>query len=186
MEARGSDRTASLNRFFDRLVRRSLMDLRLEGSAVADYLAALLARFARTEEVRRIRDAAGRPLESVVDLLIEAERAWAFDAPDFDPFRERTVRQHIGDYTLFMTGIFREHVEHQATTGFYVREGARAYRVVAEFERAALRPNARLFAELAAEFERYAGALTYMTRVYLRPVEAPPELAPTLRLLTEW
>jgi hypothetical protein len=176
----------SLERFFDRLVRRSLDDLRLGGGPVADYLAGVLTRFARTDQLYALRDAAGQPLETVVAMLIEVQRSWEFDQPHFDPFRERDVRRHIGDYTLFMTGIFREHVERCASTGFYVREGKRAYRVVADFERSALKSDARLFADLADRFEGYAHALQYMKRVYLRPFEGPATLHPAVRLLAEW
>ena len=176
----------SLKRFFDRLVRRSLEDLWLAGEPVADYLASLLARFARTDQLYAIRDAAGQPLESVVAMLLAIQQAWAFEAAQFDPFRERELRQHIGDYTLFMLGIFRESVERRASAGFYVREGKRAYRVVADFDRSALKPNARLFAALSAEFEGYATALQYMKRVYLRPADVPLGVRPVVRLLTEW
>ena len=186
MATREPSAVPSLTRFFDRLVRRSLGDLRLGREAIGDYLAALLARFARTDQLYAMRDATGRPLESVVELLVEAERAWAFEAADFNPFRERTIRQHIGDYTLFMTGIFREHVERCASMGFYVRAGKRAYQAVADFERSALRPDARVFAALSSEFEDYAGALSYMKRVYLRPADSPPSVQPLLRRLTEW
>jgi hypothetical protein len=186
MASRESGAAASLVRFFDRLVRRSLDGLRLPSEALGDYLAGLLARFARTDQLYAIRDAGGRRLDSVVELRLEAERAWAFEAPDFNPFRERRVRQQIGDYTLFMTGIFREHVERRASTGFYVREGKRAYQAVADFERSALQPEARLFATLALEFERYASALSYLRRVYLRPADAPPAFQATLRLITQW
>lgn len=176
----------SLKRFFDRLVRRSLSDLRLASEPVADYLSSLLARFARTDQLYAIRGAGGQRLETVVDLRHEAERAWAFDAPDFDPFRERDIRRHVGDYTLFMLGIFRERVEGRAGIGLYVREGKRAYQVVADFQRSALKPDGRLYAELSHEFERYAFALRYMKGVYLRASEPPAPFGPVLRLLTEW
>jgi hypothetical protein len=176
----------ALARFFDRVVRQALGDLQLGSEVIAGYLAALLTRFARAEELYAIRDAAGRPLDSVTALLLEAERAWDFRAPDFDPFRERRVRQHIGDYALFMTGLFREHVERRAGAAFYVRQGQRAYEAVADFERSALRPEARLFATLATGFERYAGALGYMKRTYFQPSRSPAALHPVLRLLTEW
>ena len=101
------ERPQGLIRFFDRLVRRALGDLRLPTDGLADYLASLLARFARTDQLYAIRDARGRRIDSVVGLRLEAERAWDFAAPDFDPFRERRIRQQIGDYTLFMTGVFR-------------------------------------------------------------------------------
>ena len=179
-------RTPSLARFFERVVRQALGDLRLGGPAEGAYLAALLTRFASTDEFYRIRDAAGRPLDSVAGLLIEAERAWDFRAPDFDPFRERRVRQHVGDYALFMTGLFREHVERRASAAYYVRQGQRAYQAVADFERSALRPEASLFGTLAAGFERYAAALAYLRRVYFRPGDAPAAFQPVLRLLTQW
>jgi hypothetical protein len=119
-------------------------------------------------------------------MLLEVQRSWEFDQPHFNPFRERDVRQHIGDFTLFMTGIFREHVERRACTGLYVREGKRAYQGVADFQRSALKADARLFAALADRFEGYATALQYLKRVYLRPLDSPPELRPVLRLIKEW
>lgn len=179
-------RTPGLARFFERVVRQALGDLRLGGPAEGAYLAALLTRFARTDELYLIRDPAGRPLDSVAGLLIEAERAWDFQAPDFDPFRERRIRQHVGDYALFMTGVFREHVERRAGASYYVRQGQRAYQAVADFERSALRPEAPLFSALAAGFERYAAALAYLKRVYFCPANSPPTLQPVLRLLTQW
>jgi len=179
-------RPPGLARFFERVVRQALGDLRLGGPTEGAYLAALLARFARADELYAIRDAADRPLDSVAGLLIEAERAWDFRAPDFDPFRERRVRQHVGDYALFMTGLFREHVERRVGAAYYIRQGQRAYQAVADFERSALRPEARLFAALAAGFERYAAALAYLKRVYFRPDDLPSSLQPVLRLLTQW
>jgi hypothetical protein len=179
-------RPPSLARFFERVVRQALGDLGLGGPTEEAYLAVLLTRFARAEELYAVRDAAGRPLDSVTGLLIEAERAWDFQAPDFDPFRERRVRQHVGDYALFMTGLFREHVERRASAAYYIRQGQRAYQAVADFERSALHPEARLFAALAAGFERYAAALAYVKRVYFRPADLPPTLQPLLRLLTQW
>ncbi len=176
----------SLKRFFDRPVRRSLADLWMGGEPVAEYLAALLARFARTDQLYAVRGVAGRRLDTVVEMLLEVQRAWAFDAADFDPLRERELRQHIGDFALFMTGIFPEHVERRGSTSLYLREGKRAYRVVADFQRSALKPDARLFAALSKEFEGYVTALRYMKRVYLRPADSPGALQPVLRLLTEW
>lgn len=176
----------SLKRFFDRVIRLSFADLGLRGEPVAEHLSALLTRFARTEQLYAIRGARGERLETVAELLIEIQRAWDFQAPDFDPFRERAVRQQIGDYTLFMTGVFREHVERVAAVGYYLREGKRAYQVVSEIDRSALRPEAPLFSTLADRFERYVGALNYVRKVHLRPELYPGPHQDTLRLLAEW
>jgi hypothetical protein len=154
-----------LRRFFDRAVRAAFADLSLSHDPAAPYLADLLARFARVEQLHP-RGVAVPRLETVADMLLEIGAAWQSDAPGFSPGREVDVRRHIGDYTLFMTGVFRERVERVASTGYYVDQGRRAYRFVSEHDRAALRPGAPMFRRLADRFEHYAGALDYARRVY--------------------
>lgn len=176
----------SLRRFFDRVVHRSFGDLALRDDPAADYVSDLLTRFARTETLYPAGALPGQRLESVVDLLLEIQRAWDADSPHFNPVRERELRRHIGDYTLFMTGLFRERVEHLSATGYYIREGQRSYRFVSEHDRADARPEARLFRALADRFEGYASALTYMRKVYFRPEHGTPDLPFFRRLVTEW
>ena len=144
---------------------------------MATYLADLLTRFARTERLFPAGVTAPR-LESVVDLLLEAQAAWDDAAAHFGPEREIDVRRHIGDYTLFMTGVFRERVERIASTGWYVSQGKKAYRFVSEHERASARPAAReggpVYARLAERFEHYAWALDYARRVHFHDAPALP------------
>jgi len=136
---------------------------------VATYLTDLLTRFARTERLFPAGVTMPR-LEGVVDLLLEAQAAWDDAAAHFGPEREIDVRRHIGDYTLFMTGLFRERVERIASTGWYVSQGKKAYRFVSEHERASARPAARaggpVYARLSERFENYAWALDYTRRVH--------------------
>lgn len=183
----------SLRRFFDRVVHRSFGDLALGDDPAADYLSDLLTRFARTENLYPagslpdLRSGArGRRLESVAEVLLEIQRAWEIDSPHFNPVRERELRRHIGDYTLFMTGLFRERVERLSITGYYIREGQRSYRFVSEHDRADARPEARLFRALADRFEGYVSALNYMRKVYVRPEHGTPDLPFFRRLVTEW
>jgi hypothetical protein len=180
----GSTAPAPLKRFFERTVRRGLGDLNLHDDAAANYLADLLTRFARAENLYPW-GLAGTPLETVADLLLEIQRVWELDSPHFDPVQERELRRHIGDYTLFMTGLFRERVERMSVTGYYIDQGKRAYRFVSEHDRAGARPHARLFRALADRFEGYAGALAYTRKVYFRPDTLPAH--PFFdRLITEW
>jgi hypothetical protein len=157
-----------LARFFDRVTRLAFGDLALDDPAAARYLADLLARFARADALYAIQAATARRLETVADSLLAIQRAWDVASPEFDPGAERTLRRHIGDYTLFMTGIFSDHVERLALVGYYQHEGRRAYRFVAEAARAGGEPDARLFRRLADRFEQYAGALSYARKVYFR------------------
>jgi hypothetical protein len=162
-----------LPRFFERVTRSAFGDLALDDPRAAGYLTDLLTRYARTEALGAIDALPGRPLPTVADALLEVQRIWDWTDPRFAPEKERAVRRHVGDYTLFMLGLFREHVERLAVAAYYETEGRRAYRFLAELGRAGGEPDAPLFARLAAGFERYAGALAYMRRVYFRETELP-------------
>jgi hypothetical protein len=112
-------------------------------------------------------------------MLLEVQRSWEFDRPEFDPFRERDVRQHIGDYTLFMTGVFPERVERTASMSYYVSEGKRAYRFVSEHDRARSGREPAPYRRLAERFEGYMRALDYARHTYFADPTLPPFLRPT-------
>ena len=121
---------------------------------------------------------AERRLDTVVDSLLAIQGAWDLDSSGFNPSQEDALRRHIGDYTLFMTGIFRDHVERLAVTSYYEHEGRRAYRFVSETARDGRpTPTPPLFRRLSDRFEQYAGALTYARKVYFRA-----DAVPTARL----
>jgi hypothetical protein len=152
-----------LRRFFDQAVRASFNDLAIADEPAATYLADLLTRFARTENLFPPGVALPR-LETVVDMLLEVQSAWQDDAPTFQPEHEVSVRRHIGDYTMFMTGVFRERVERLASHAFYVAQGKRAYHFVSEHARAT--QKAAPYRRLAEHFESFASALDYTRRVH--------------------
>jgi hypothetical protein len=164
-----------LRAFFDRAIQASFHDLAIGNDPASPYLADLLTRFARTENLYPRGTSAPR-LETVVELLLDAGSAW--DGSYFQPEHEVTVSRHIGDFTLFMIGIFRERVERTASIGYYVGQGKRAYHFVSEHGRATSRADAAaaapLFRRLADRFEGYAGALDYTRRVYFVDHPAHP------------
>lgn len=170
--------SALLPRFFQRVTRRSFCDLALDDPAAAHYLADLLTRFARTEALYAVHALPTRRLETVTDALLAIQSAWEYPSPEFNPEGEQTLRRHIGDYTLFMIGVFREHVERLAVTGYYELEGRRAYRFVSESARSGGQREAPLFRRLADRFEQYAGALNYARKVYFRSADWPPSAWP--------
>jgi len=157
-----------LPRFFDRVTRQAFGDLALDDAPAARYLADMLTRFARAETLRAVEGATARRLETVADSLLAIQRAWDIASPEFNPSEERVLRRHIGDYTMFMTGVFRDHVERLAITGYYEHEGRRAYRFLSETARADGQSEAPLYRRLSDRFEQYAGALTYARKVYFR------------------
>lgn len=67
-----------------------------------DYVSTLLARFVHVDEIYRLRNVQGVPLEQVADMVMEAEGL---------PPEGRTRREfyrHIGDFALFWTGVYPE------------------------------------------------------------------------------
>ena len=170
--------TGLLPRFFESVTRQAFGDLAIDDAPALRYLSDLLTRFVRTEALRTIRELPGRRLDSVTDSLLAIQHVWAIDGPGFNPGTERVLRRQIGDYALFMTRIFRDHVDRLAVTGYYEHEGRRAYRFVAELARGAAESDASLYRRLADRFEMYAGALTYTRKVYFRTDAVPASAWP--------
>lgn len=149
-----------LRSFFQWFTRRAFQDLQSRDWEVADYLSEVLARFVRTEQLRRVRDPEGEPTDSVVEMLLEIQTV------SQDPEQERDRFQFIGDYLLFMAGLFREYAQSRGFLGYYLAEGPRAYHRVWEVEKGLFRPSARLFERLSQGFEFHAGALHYMRKTF--------------------
>ncbi|MGH7905901.1 MAG: hypothetical protein ACREP6_04675, partial [Candidatus Binataceae bacterium] len=72
-------------------------------------------------------------------------------------------------YTLFMSGIFRKHVERGGHLHYYLDEGSRSYRKVSVLDAALYRPGFLVFEELSNRFEYYSGALDYMGKCFFAP-----------------
>ena len=123
----------------------------------AQYPYRLLVEFLHVDSLYRIRDARGRRLEDVGEMLLESNPL--LGAGSFD--REREVRKHVGDYVLFMTGLFPESLDGRRRfrqvrlDAFvdYVKAGRESYGVVAAFDQFEYRGEAPLFRGLADNFE---------------------------------
>src|SRR5262249_11494553 len=161
----GEEEAVELRRFFDRAIQASFHDLAFPGDPAARYLADLLTRFARTENLYPRGTTVPR-LESVVDMMLEMQGAWQADSPDFRPQHEVNVRRHLGDYPFFRAGLSRGGGGPTAGPSFYPSRGKRPHRFVPE--PAGPRPKAPPppWRRLAEHFESYAGALDYARRVH--------------------
>src|SRR5438874_546252 len=141
-----------LQQLFAGLVARELRD----DCEIAAYIADLLIDFVHVDHLYRIRNCRGKRLEEIGELLVESNPL--LQARSFE--RERDVRKHIGDYTLFLTGMFPEYVAALPRRGLrldsiidYVKAGKESYRIVAAFDQFEYRTVAPLFRKLSNEFE---------------------------------
>lgn len=166
------DKLEKVRSFFLWATRRSFWDLAIKEHWVSEYIADVLTNFARTENLYPLRNEKGERLETLSEALLEAN---LLTLRGGNLHREREIRKHIGDFALFMAGIFPEYVQKRSLMGYYLSEGARAYWSVWELDRALLRPGARLFEELAKRFELYVGALNYMRKTFFRDTLGDPK-----------
>lgn len=152
--------------FFQKYLKAALTDLDLYDSDLVDYIAAVATRFARTERLFALKDLSGKRLTTVVEMLLEAEEHSHVSFDRFNPGKERQIRQHIGDYTLFMTGLFREYIQNLGVMDLYFEKGKESYRAVSELEEMAHGRSYPLFNLLARRFEHLSGGMDYMKKVY--------------------
>ncbi|HQU15869.1 MAG: hypothetical protein B7Z66_06335 [Chromatiales bacterium 21-64-14] len=133
---------------------------------VIHYIANLLSLFVNNDRVHRIQAHDPRHHEYLVGMIDEAARA--------EPRRQFLIYAHIGNYALYLTGVFPRWIEHRhrfkrrpVDTAYYLDFG-RVY-----FERAASHPLAReyrlgeVFLRLALLFDQYREALNRMAQQYL-------------------
>jgi len=144
--------------FLDLVDRHYSSQLELRDQEIKDYVANILAEFCEAEQLHKIRNAYERPLDDVGEMLLESDPIYG-PAPSFD--RERQVRKHIGDYTLFFAGMFPESINHwrlrrQRLEGFIdlMKAGKESYYIVSKFDCFEYAKVAQLFRRLSENFEQ--------------------------------
>ena len=158
----------TLRGLFDELVTRNFEEsLHLSDREIILYVANLLTEFSRVEKLYSIRNAQGKPLEDVGEMLLASNPL--LEASSFD--REREVRKHIGDFTLFFVGLFPEAVNRwrlrrQRLDSLidYVRTGKESYFVVSEFNLFEYKESAPFFKKMSDQFESCVFGLNLVKR----------------------
>ena len=148
-----------LRQFFSEMVGRHYAEeIGIRDPQLIAYVAHLLTEFCDAEQLFKVHDAANRPIDDVGGTLLESDPVYG-PAPSFD--RERQVRKHIGDFTLFFTGMFPESLNHyrlrrQRMESFvdWMKAGKESYYIVSKFEHFEYAKVAPLFANLSRNFEQ--------------------------------
>jgi hypothetical protein len=103
-----------------------MTELGIGDPPLVGYVAQLLASFVPSQALWRLRDPQGRPLTEVTAMIAAAE------ATD-DAARRRECHRHVGDFTLFWTGVYPEALARLRRTGSpdalinYQEQGKRSY-----------------------------------------------------------
>lgn len=143
---------------------------------LVDYLSTLLARFLQMEGIYRLRNTEGRRLQEVAEMVCEAEGM----PPEGRTRRE--VYRHIGDFTLFWTGVYPEFVKRMRSVLSrdhfidYCEQGKRSYYLASTFEADDYREEAPVLRRLSQQFELCAYGLNQVRREWERGPSSPPPL----------
>jgi hypothetical protein len=141
---------------------------------VVDYLSELLSRFIHMDELYVLRGDGGRRLEEVAEMLLEAQGMPAGGRTRREYFR------HIGDFTLFWTGVFPEALARMRSRYTkdhfvdYCEQGKRSYYIASTFDDEPYEEEAPVLRRLSCNFELFSYGLRQVRKEW---EQREPELA---------
>ncbi len=169
--------THPLRRMFAGLTEHAFIDrFGIADPPLVDYLSDLLARFVHTDAIHRLPSIRG-PLTEVAAMVSEADTL-----PD-GGITKREYLRHIGDVTLFWSGLFPESL-HRDPDGWgrhavlnYAAFGKRSYLLASQYEGAKFENEAPVLKRLSVEFEVCAVGLREVRRDWEQIANESPGLS---------
>lgn len=159
-----------LHRLFRGMTEHAFMsELGIGDPRLVGYVADLLARFVPCQTIWRLRDNKGRRLTAVTAMVAEAE-----SAPDTE--RRWQCHRHVGDYTLFWTGVYPEALSRLQSSESpdhlidYQAQGKRSYYLASTLAE----DQAPVLRRLSEEFELCAFGLSRVRREWEKSEPDPP------------
>jgi hypothetical protein len=162
-----------LHRLFRGLTEYAFMnELGIGDPSLVGYVAELLASFVPSHGVWQLHDNQGKRLFQVTAMVAEAEAA-------SDALRRRECHRHVGDYTLFWTGVYPEALrrfqggDSSDALISYQRQGKRSYHLASVLS--AGNDRETVFRRLSEQFELCAVGLSRVRREWEKiELEGPP------------
>ena len=155
------------------MVRHALRRLGEDDRRLADYVAAIMLHFGMRDNAHRISAADDQMYDTLAALLA--------DVDDPDGRRSFLVRTHLGNYALWMSGLFPDYIEHRRwrrggpDLDYYEEMGRRGFQLAADHRLADGHGVATLFATAAERFGLLRAALNDVSDALLFPDRYSPE-----------
>jgi len=155
------------------VVRQALRRAGESDRAMADYVAAIVLHFGARGRATRIDDHDDQDYDTLAGLLD--------DATDGDARRSFLVRQHLGNYALWLSGLFPDRIEQRRwrrggpDLEYYEEMGRRGFQLAADHRLAHEHGLDTLFREAAARFAVIRMALNDMSDNLFFPTLHTPE-----------
>lgn len=145
---------------------------------MVDYVSELLVRFTRLDNLQKVRQLDGRPATEVVTLVSEAEQRIGT--------ARREIHRHIGDFTLFWSGVYPEALREMKAADKkdqfinYCAQGKRAYRIASTIATDESKATSELLVRMSEQFEMCAYGLREIRREWERRDEDGSSFRPIL------
>jgi hypothetical protein len=149
--------TPTLYQFFHRHIQHGFKRAGMAEPATVAYISDLLTRFARTDALYPLNDSEQRPLTTLVQFLTEQQTA-----QEGGRGYEMIIVRHLAEYTLFMSGFFRDRLRARGQLSYYADHGRTAFGQTADFEKNS--GQARVYWRLQHNFARVAETLDDIRR----------------------
>ncbi|HEX6749099.1 MAG TPA: hypothetical protein VF092_17500 [Longimicrobium sp.] len=143
------------------LVRHALLQRDLHDRQLADYTAAVLLEFGMQGRAGRVDGGEGEPFTYLADILAAIERARGE--------REFLLRVHLGNYALWLAGMFPDHITHRVQRraappiSYFDAMGATGFRTAAADELALRHGLGDLFLRVSDRFADVRSALNSLS-----------------------
>lgn len=176
---------ASLPLFSYVVVRHALRAAGEDERILADYVAAILLHFGQRQRATRLAE---HDDETYTTLESLGEAVEGADAP-----RNFMARAHLGNYALWLSGLFPDHIEQRRwrrggpDLEYFETMGRRGFRLAADHRLANEHGMAQLYGAAAERFPRLRQALNQVSDRLLFPhVHTPERLMRQVRDEARW
>lgn len=176
---------ASLPLFAYVVVRQALRQVHEHDRGISDYVASIVVHFAMKDNAHRISAADDEVYNTVSALLADVDHG--------DATRRFLVRTHLGNYALWLGGMFPDFVEERRfrrggpDLEYYDEMGQRGFALAAEHRLAKQYGMEALFAAAAERFPRIRSALNQVSDQFMFPHrESPDRLLRQVSAAARW
>ena len=167
------------------VVRHALRAAGERDAVLADYVASILMHFSLRDSAHRISQADDQTYATLAEL--------SGDVDDPDAKRAFLVRAHLGNYALWVSGLFPDYIEHRRwrrggpDLDYFEEMGRRGYQLAANHGMAAQLGLTTLFALAAKRFALLRVALnTVSDSLLFANVHSPERLMRQVRNEARW
>ena len=166
--------------FFYVMIRHAFREYNIESRHIADYVASMLAEFSSTNSAHT-PTASSKSYNYLVDIMMD----FAESSSSLEAF---LLRSHLGNYSLFMTGIFPDFINRKAMYGsrapgfdYYEKMGRSSYLWASRHKVARKYNLVEVLASLARQFRVVRQALNWVSDEYIHLDESSEDIDEVLR-----